>query len=85
MLALPDNCGMNTPATQIIDALGGTSAVAKLFEISKPSVSDWRRKGIPKARAMLLRAIKQKELVGLDLLAATAPVRGEGSGQGAGV
>jgi hypothetical protein len=41
------------------------------------SVSDWKKKGIPKARMLLLRATKKKELVGIDLDAATAPVRGE--------
>lgn len=40
---------------QIIDALGGTSAVAKLCEIKDSSVSEWRTNGIPKARLMFLR------------------------------
>lgn len=45
-------------ASEIIDALGGTAAVAKLCEISQPSVSEWRSAGIPKARAQYLRAIR---------------------------
>lgn len=41
--------------SQIIDSLGGTFAVASIFEIKPPSVSEWRKKGIPKARLMYLR------------------------------
>lgn len=41
---------------KIIDALGGTSAVARLCEIKPPSVSEWRATGsIPKARLMFLK------------------------------
>jgi hypothetical protein len=43
---------------EIIDALGGTSEVAKICEITMPSVSDWRKDGIPKARLMYLKAIR---------------------------
>jgi len=39
---------------EIIDALGGTSEVARLCEISPASVSEWRRLGIPKARLKFL-------------------------------
>lgn len=44
---------MNSPrepdANAIIDALGGTTAVASLCDIKSPSVSEWRRKNeIPK-------------------------------------
>jgi hypothetical protein len=42
-------------ANQIIDALGGTNAVARLFNIKPPSVSGWREDGIPDARLMYLR------------------------------
>lgn len=41
--------------TQVIDALGGTNAVARLCEIAPASVSDWKKKGIPKARLMYLK------------------------------
>ena len=40
---------------EIIDALGGTSEVARLCEVQPPSVSEWRRLGIPKARLAFLR------------------------------
>ncbi|TGB34378.1 Rha family transcriptional regulator [Burkholderia thailandensis] len=39
----------------VIDRLGGTSAVARLFEIEPPSVSEWRRTGIPKPRLQYLK------------------------------
>lgn len=40
---------------EIIDALGGTSEVARLCEVQPPSVSEWRKLGIPKARLAFLR------------------------------
>lgn len=48
---------MNNNASKIIDALGGTFAVAKLCQIKPPSVSEWRRSGIPSAREMFLKAV----------------------------
>jgi hypothetical protein len=42
----------------VIDALGGTSAVANLCEVKPASVSEWRVNGIPRARLMYLRAIR---------------------------
>lgn len=41
-------------ANQVIDALGGTAAVAKLCKIKASSVSEWRHKCIPPARLMFL-------------------------------
>lgn len=38
----------------IIDRLGGTHAVARLFGIKPPSVSGWRHDGIPAARMQYL-------------------------------
>lgn len=43
-----------TPS-EIIDAFGGTAAVARLCEISDGAVSQWRRNGIPKAQLRFLR------------------------------
>ena len=40
-----------------IDFLGGTNQVAKLFQCKAPSVSQWRHRGIPKARRLHLQAI----------------------------
>ena len=66
---------MNLHATQVIDALGGTAEVARLFDVRMPSVSDWKRDGIPHARMMLLRETRKEQLAGIDLAAATAPRR----------
>lgn len=52
------------PDSKIIDALGGTAEVARMFEISQPSVSDWRKDGIPKARLMYLRAVRPELFAG---------------------
>lgn len=50
---------MNTnPASRVIDALGGTCAVARLCEVRPPSVSEWRIAGIPKARLQFLRLLR---------------------------
>lgn len=55
---------MEKDANQIIDALGGTSKVARIFEISTAAVAQWRKKGIPKYP---MREIKRDhpELFGL--------------------
>lgn len=47
---------MNTE--QIIDALGGTAEVARLCEVKMPSVSEWKKGGIPRARLLYLKAIR---------------------------
>lgn len=36
----------------IIDRLGGTSAVARLCNVKPPSVTDWRKHGVPLARCL---------------------------------
>lgn len=64
---------MNPHAIQVIDALGGTAATARTFKLSMPSVSDWKKNGIPEARMMFLRATRLQELQGIDLDAATSP------------
>ncbi|HCW18797.1 MAG TPA: hypothetical protein DHL02_12775 [Achromobacter sp.] len=46
------------PDSDIIDALGGTAAVARLCKVKDPSVSDWRKTGIPAARRMYLETIR---------------------------
>lgn len=42
----------------LIDKLGGTTEVARIFGIKPPSVSEWRVSGIPKARLMYLRLLR---------------------------
>lgn len=66
---------MNAPAVAIIDALGGTAEVARMFEIRMPSVSAWRHDGIPRARMLYLKAVRPDVLTGVDIDAATAPDR----------
>ena len=46
----------------LIDMLGGTSAVAKIFNVKMPTVSYWRKNGIPEARMMYLE-VKYKNIV----------------------
>ena len=50
---MPNNGFMD--ANKIIDALGGTAAVARMCNVRPPSVSEWRRNGIPDARLQFLR------------------------------
>jgi hypothetical protein len=42
-------------ANTIIDRLGGTSETARLCEVKPPSVSEWRKNGIPRAQLKFLR------------------------------
>lgn len=50
-------------AVHVIEGLGGTRKAAQFFDISDQSVSDWRSKGIPKARLRHLRDVRP-ELLG---------------------
>lgn len=52
-------------ASEIIDRLGGTGAVAILFEIEDAAVSQWRRNGIPKPRMQFITVARPDVLVGL--------------------
>lgn len=45
-------------ARRVIRALGGTAQVASLCGIKAPSVSGWKRHGIPKAREQYLRLLR---------------------------
>jgi hypothetical protein len=45
-------------ASGLIDALGGTVAAARLFEVTPQAVTQWRRAGIPKPRLMFLRVAR---------------------------
>lgn len=53
-------------ANQIIDSLGGTSAVAELCDVTTGAVSQWRHDGIPKARLMFLRAVRPDIFIQID-------------------
>lgn len=53
--------------SEIIDALGGTFRVAELCEVRPPSVSDWRKYGIPRARMMFLRIARPEVFEALEI------------------
>ncbi len=72
LLASSNMWRMNVSATQVIEALGGTAAVARLFDVAMPSVSAWKERGIPRPRMMFLSVAHKKKLAGIDLKAATA-------------
>lgn len=55
-------------ASNIIDALGGTSKTARLCGVKDPSVSEWRQTGIPKARLMYLRLARPDVFARLDVV-----------------
>jgi len=44
-------------ANRIIDAMGGTSAVAELFGITTGGVSQWRDDGIPDSRMFSIKLL----------------------------
>jgi len=49
---------MEVKPNQVIDALGGTVAVAALCNVTKGAVSQWRENGIPEARMMYLKLLR---------------------------
>ena len=53
-------------ANAVVDRLGGTAATATFFEISLPSVSNWRTNGIPKYRLQYLRLARPEIFEGLE-------------------
>ena len=48
------------PDSAVIDALGGTTATAKICEVEPQAVSQWRASGIPRARLMYLKLAHPK-------------------------
>lgn len=50
---------MNHQANTIIDALGGTSAVASMIEAPVSTVHSWRKIGIPASRMAHLKLAAQ--------------------------
>lgn len=55
-LGAPNIYGMDT--NKLINELGGTAEVARICGVKQPSVSDWRKYGIPKARLMYLQLLR---------------------------
>ncbi|WP_367113940.1 carph-isopro domain-containing protein [uncultured Sphingomonas sp.] len=66
---------METPASKVIDAFGGTTAVARLVEAPVSTVHSWRKNGIPNSRLHHLRlASRAKRIkVDIDALLSSAP------------
>lgn len=55
---------MSTAASQIIDALGGTTAVATAMKAPPSTVHSWRKIGIPDSRLEHIRLIAaQRKIV----------------------
>jgi hypothetical protein len=50
-------------ADRIIDSLGGTGEVARIFAVDPAAVSQWRRNGIPRARLHTLRLTRPEMFV----------------------
>lgn len=44
--------------TEVIEQLGGVSAVARLCQVSRAAVSQWKTDGIPQARRMYLEVVR---------------------------
>lgn len=59
---------------KIIDALGGTTEVARLCDIKPPSVTQWRTGGIPQARLMFLRLAKPEIFKQIDSVTEATPL-----------
>lgn len=57
----------------VIARLGGTNAVAELFQIKAPSVSEWRKKGIPKVRLQFLGVARPDVLVPVEKASSSTP------------
>lgn len=49
----------------MIELLGGTTAVANIFKISPSSVAEWKHKGIPLGKVVILAAELEKKSHGL--------------------
>jgi len=65
--------------SEIIDKLGGTAEVARICEVKPPSVSEWRRNGIPSARLQYLRLLRPDVFVRTQAANDdAAPAEGEG-------
>jgi hypothetical protein len=56
---------MQTFANQVIDALGGTTAVATAIDSPVSTVHSWRKIGIPASRLAHLRLIAEQKGVSL--------------------
>jgi hypothetical protein len=56
---------MKLSDAQLIDLLGGSGRVAKLCNVTMPSVTHWRTRSIPHGQLLFLAATLEKESHGL--------------------
>lgn len=54
-------------ANRIIDGLGGTSETARLCDVKPPSVSEWRKTGIPKTQLKFLKLARPEIFEGIEI------------------
>lgn len=47
-------------SAEVIESLGGTSEVARFFGISAPSVTEWKKSGIPDYRLLVIQLNHKK-------------------------
>ena len=73
-----------TASSDVIDRLGGTAAVARMCDIKPPSVSEWRRNGIPKPWLKFLRLARPDVLAEIERAEPSSleAVAGKGARQG---
>lgn len=62
-------------AAEVVDRLGGTAAVAALFMVQPPSVSGWRKEGIPPARLHFLSVVHPEVLEPIRISGGPDPAR----------
>lgn len=70
---------MDELANYIIDELGGTRKVARLFDIAEASVSGWRKSGVPKSRMMYIKLAYPQLLSNMQPVADTLESSLDGS------
>jgi hypothetical protein len=61
---------MEHSAPYVIDALGGTSAVARLIQAPVSTVHSWRKNGIPPSRLAHLKLVASTQGIALPSQAA---------------
>ena len=72
--------GMDTPASQLIDAFGGTSKTARIAGLPISTVHSWRRNGIPQSRLSHLGLVAQTEKLPINFEALSRGVTPEAIG-----
>ena len=49
-------------ASEIIDRLGGTAAVARMCNVRPASVSEWRKRGVPVTRCLAIESASEGQV-----------------------